>query len=103
MLHLIINFLGVACVVILVWYLFRASLPKIFGWGQADSVAMDDYLLKITRVTGISAHDTFRLSADEWQIPDDRMEQDFTIYLATQKTPYYVKDIIRKSRKQIDE
>jgi len=52
MLHLIINFLGVACVVILVWSLFRASLPKKFGGGQADSVTMNDYLLKITRVTG---------------------------------------------------
>ncbi len=103
MLNFIINIIGIVCVVVLVWYLFRASLPKIFGVGQAESITMDDYLLKITRVTGISAYDTFRMSAEEWQIPDDRMEQDFTIYLATQKTPYYVKDIIRKSRKQIDE
>jgi hypothetical protein len=103
MLNLIINIIGVACVVMLVWYLFRASLPKILGGGQADAITMDDYLLKITRVTGISAYDTFRMSAEEWRIPNDRMEQDFTIYLATQKTPYYVKDIIRKSRKQIDE
>ena len=103
MLNLIINIIGIACVVILVWYLFRASLPKILGAGQADAITMDDYLLKITRVTGISAYDTFRMSAQEWRIPNDRMEQDFTIYLATQKTPYYVKDMIRKSRQQIDE
>jgi len=103
MLNLILNIIGVACVVMLVWYLFRASLPKIFAGDQAGAITMDDYLLKITRVTGVSAYDTFRMSAEEWQIPDDRMEQDFTIYLATQKTPYYVKDIIRKSRKQIDE
>ena len=103
MLTLIMNIVGVASVVILVWYLFRASLPKMIGDGQADLITMDDYLLKITRVTGISAYDTFRMSAEEWSIPTDRMEQDFTIYLATQKIPYYVKDVIRKSRKQIDE
>ncbi len=103
MLNLVLNIIGVACVVIIVWYLFRASLPKIISDGKADSVTMDDYLLKITRVTGISAYDTFRMSAEEWRVPNDRMEQDFKIYLATQKTPYYVKDIIRKSRKQIDE
>ena len=103
MLNLIMNIIGVACVVMLVWYLFRASLPKMIGAGQADSITMDDYLLKITRVTGISAYDTFRMSAEEWRIPTDRMEQDFSIYLANQKIPYYVQDIIRKSRKQIDE
>ena len=103
MMNLILNIIGVACVVMLFWYLFRASLPKIPGAGQADSITMDDYLLKITRVTGISAYDTFRMSAEEWRIPNDKMEQDFTSYLTTQKIPYYVKDIIRKSRKQIDE
>ncbi len=102
MFDLILNIIGVACVMVIVWYLFRASLPKIFGTGQTDSVTMDDYLLKITRVTGNSAYDTFRMSAEKWRIPNDRIEQDFTFYLATQKTPYYVKDFIRKSRKQID-
>lgn len=103
MLNLIMNILGVVCAVVIVWYLFRASLPKLPGDGHADSITMDDYLLKITRVTGISAYDTFRMSAEQWRIPTDRMEQDFTMYLATQKIPYYVKDVIRKSRKQIDE
>ncbi len=103
MLNLILNIFGAACVVMLFWYLLRASLQIFFRDGQADAVTMDDYLLKITRVTGMSAYDTFRMSAEEWRIPNDRMEQDFTFYLTTQKVPYYVKDIIRKSRKQIDE
>ena len=103
MLNFILNTAIVGVAVMLVWFLFRASVPKMPGDGQADSITMDDYLLKITRVTGISAYDTFRMSAEEWHIPTDRMKQDFTIYLATQKVPYYVKDVIRKSRKQIDE
>ena len=103
MLNLILNIIGVACVVMLVWYLYRAFLPHLLGAGQADTATMDDYLLKITRVTGMSAYDTFRMSAEKWRIPNNRMEQDFTFYLATQETPYYVKDFIRKSRKQIDE
>ena len=102
MINYILNTVGVTCAVMLAWYLFRASLPKMPDDSQSDSKTMDDYLHKITRVTGISAYDTFRMSAEEWRIPPTRMEQDFTLYLASQKIPYYVKDVIRKSRKQID-
>ena len=103
MLGLILNTFAAACLVMLVWYLFKASLPKSPKDGQSDSITMDDYLLKITRVTGLSAYDTFRISAEQWHVPADKFEQDFTKYLASQKVPYYVKDFIRKSRAQIDE
>ena len=103
MLNTILNTIGVVCVAMLVWYLFRASLPGPPKNGQIDSITIDDYLHKITRVTGISAYDTFRISAEQWRISADKIEQDFTIYLASQKIPYYVKDFVRKSQKKIDE
>jgi hypothetical protein len=103
MLDLIINTIGAVSAVMIVWFLFRASLPKTPKDGQADQIILDDYLQKITQVTGISAYDTFCISAEDWRVSADRIDQDFKIYLSSQRIPYYVKDFIRKSRKHIDE
>ena len=70
---------------------------------RTGQIPMDDYLQMITRVTGHSAYDTFHKSAEGWHVSDDRINQDFRIYLSTQSVPYYVKDFIRKSRRHIDE
>ena len=64
---------------------------------------MEDYLRKITLVTGFSVYDTFCKSAEGWRVSAARIDRDFRIYLSSQKIPYYVKDFIRKSRKHIDE
>ena len=101
--NLIINTLGAVCVVWIAWSLFRASLPRTPKDGQADQNVLDDYLRKITHVTGLSAYDTFRIAAEEWSLSEEIFEKDFGIYLSTQKIPYYVQDFIRKSRKHIDE
>lgn len=103
MLNQIINIMGPLCTILIFWFLFRASLPKKPKNGQAGQNMLDDYLRKITQVTGISAYETFRISAEEWRVSADRFEQDFRRYLSTQKMPYYVKDFIRKSQKHIDE
>ncbi|MHC4105252.1 MAG: hypothetical protein ACYSR9_09955 [Planctomycetota bacterium] len=70
---------------------------------QAGQIAMEDYLQKITQATGISAYDTFCISAKDWRVSADRIERDFKIYLSTQSVPFYVKDFVRKSQKHIDE
>jgi hypothetical protein len=103
MINLFIDTIGGICVVGLTWCLFRASLPKTPKDGQTDQIALDDYLRKFTLVTGISPYDAFRISGQEWRVADDIIEQDFRIYLSSQKIPYYLKDFIRKSRKHIDE
>jgi hypothetical protein len=103
MLNLIIDTIAVVCAVGIAWCLFRASLPKAPKDGQADQILLDDYLRKITVVTGLSSYDAFRISGQEWRVSDDKIEQDFKIYLSSQKLPYYVQDFIRKSRKHIDE
>ena len=101
--NLIINTLGVVCVVWITWCLFRASLPKTPRDGQDDQNVLDDYLRKITHVTGLSAYDTFRIAAEEWRVSEEIFEKDFGRYLSTQRIPYYVQDFIRKGRKHIDE
>ena len=103
MFDLIINTFGALGMVVLIWCLFRAYSRKSPKNTQDDPGIIDDYLRKITRVTGHSAYDTFYKSAEGWQVSKDRIEVDFGIYLASQNVPYYVKDFIRKNQKHIDE
>lgn len=103
MLDLIINSIGVICAVVLVWWLVRAYLLKTQDNSEIDSIAVENYLQKITQATGISVYDTFCKSAEEWSVSADRIEKDFKRYLSSQSVPYYVKDFVRKSQKPIDE
>lgn len=100
---LIIDALSAVCLVVLLWSLLRALLRQAPENSRTGQIPMDDYLRKITRVTGHSAYDTFYKSAEGWPVSKERIERDFRIYLASQSVPYYVKDFIRKSQKHIDE
>jgi hypothetical protein len=103
MLNLVIDCIGVACAGLLVWCLFRAYSRNSQKNNPTDPISIDDYLQKFTRIADISVYDTFRISAEEWRIPTDRIEQDFNRYLSSQSIPYYVKDFVRKGQKHIDE
>ena len=103
MLNHAIDAIVAVCAVMLVWYLVRAYLRTTKKNGQSDQIAMEDYLQKITLVTGFSVYDTFCKSAEEWRVSADRINRDFRIYLSSQSIPFYVKDFIRKSEKHIDE
>jgi hypothetical protein len=87
----------------LVWYMVRADLRLTQKNSQADPIAIDDYIQKITQATDISAYDAFCISAEDWRVSADRIDQDFRIYLSTQSVPFYVKDFVRKGQKHIDE
>ena len=103
MLHFIIDAIGIVCVLMLVWCLFRVYSRKTPINSQAEPIVIEDDLQKITQIAGISVYDTFRISAEEWCVPADRIEQDFARYLSSQSIPYYVKDFVRKGQKHIDE
>lgn len=103
MLNTIIDAIGAVCAVMLVWCLVRNYLRKTEDKTAATQIATEDYIQKITQITGISAYETFRKSAEEWHVPSDRIEKDFSKYLSSQAIPYYVKDFIRKSQAHIDE
>ena len=87
----------------IVCYMVRAYLRVTQKNSQAESDAIDDYLRKFTQVTSISVYDTFRISAEEWRVSADRIDQDFRKYLSSQSIPFYVKDFVRKSQKHVDE
>ncbi len=103
MLNLIIDAIGAVCAVILVWCLVRAYLRKAPENNEADSIAVENYLQKITQTTGKSAYDTFCKSAEDWRVSAARIDRDFKIYLSSQSLPYYVKDFVRRSKTHIDE
>ena len=101
--NFIIDAIVAGCSVMLVWYMVRAYLRKTQKISRADPIAIDNYLQKITQVSGISAYDTFCKSAEVWRVSADRVDQDFKRYLSSQSVPFYVKDFVRKSQKYIDE
>lgn len=101
--NFIIDAIVAVCSVMLVWYMVRAYLRKTQKISRADPIAIDNYLQKITQVSGISAYDTFCKSAEVWRVSADRVDQDFKRYLSSQSVPFYVKDFVRKSQKHIDE
>ena len=67
----VINTLGAAGMVFLIWSLVRAFSRKSAQNAQDDALILDDYLRKITRVTGHSVYDTFYKSAEGWQVSRD--------------------------------
>ena len=103
MFDFIINTLGALGAVILIWSMVRAYSRQTQKDSKADPNEIEDYLQKITRIAGISVYETFRISAEEWRVSDDRIEQDFERYLSSQSIPFYVKDFVRRGQKHIDE
>ena len=95
--------IGALCAIVLVWCLVRPYLRKTRKTDQSDPIAIEDYLQKITLITGFSVYDTFHKSAEDWHVSADRIDKDFAIYLSSQSIPYYVKDFVRKSQRHIDE
>ena len=103
MLNFLIDGVGALSAVMLVWCLARIHWSRAQKNSQSDPIAIEDYLQKITHITGHSVYDTFHKSAEDWHIPADRIDKDFSRYLSSQSIPYYVKDFVRKNQKHIDE
>jgi hypothetical protein len=70
---------------------------------REKAVSMEDYLYKISRVTGHSEYDVFCKSAEAWPVSREKIEEDFTRYLQQQDIPHYVNDFVRRNKKHIDE
>jgi hypothetical protein len=64
---------------------------------------MQNYLFKISRLTGKSEYDIFCKAAEEWPVSNEQVKQDFNRYLNNASIPYYVNDFVRKNKKHIDE
>jgi hypothetical protein len=98
--------LAIAIAIIMIMFsamLYNAfyRLPKMMK--KNKPAPMEFYLFKIARVTGNSEYDIFCKSAEDWPVSKEKIEQDFTNYLANQNIPHYVTDFVRKNQKHIDE
>ncbi|MGD9043932.1 MAG: hypothetical protein PVG06_09480 [Desulfobacterales bacterium] len=89
--------------VMVAWFMVRAHLRITQKNSQSHPITTDDYIQKLTQATGIRTYETFCISAEEWRVSADRIDQDFRRYLSSQSIPFYVKDFIRKDQTHIDE
>lgn len=62
-------------------------------YGEADG----EKLYELAKLNNWSEYHVFSLSAEEWHIGKQRMEQDFTHYLLDDTLPYYVKNFVRNN------
>jgi hypothetical protein len=76
-------------------------LPKKIKEKKTPSI--EDYLFKISRVTGHSEYDVFCKSAEDWPVSRARIDKDFKNYLNHQEIPHYVTDFVRRNKVHIDE
>jgi len=92
-----------AGVIVLTAILFRTISRMDKKIVRENPISMEDYLYKISRVTGHSEYDVFCKSAEAWPVSRDKIEEDFTRYLQQQDIPHYVNDFVRRNKKHIDE
>jgi len=60
-------------------------------------------LLWLARKKECSEYDIFFLSTGNWNIDKGRVEFDFNQYLTRGQLPFYVRDFLRRNRKEIDD
>ena len=92
-----------ACVLVLTAILFQKISRMDKKREREKPISMEDYLYKISRVTGHSEYDVFCKSAEAWPVSREKIEEDFTRYLQQQDIPHYVNDFVRRNKKHIDE
>lgn len=103
MVSLIYYAMIVACILALTGALFR-TIGRLEAKSRPDrSLSMEDYLFKISRISGHSECDVFRKSAEDWPVSREKIEQDFSNYLQHRNIPHCVNDFVRRHKKQIDE
>jgi hypothetical protein len=97
------NLIGGICALLLVGYLFWTCYRKFKIDSQAEVIAMENSLYKISLATGRTEYELLHKSAENWSVSGARIDQDFTRYMADQVMPYYAKDFVRKNQAHIDE
>ena len=98
-----VNLTAGICALLLVGYLFWVFYLKYKKDGQADLLAMENSLYKISLATGRTEYELFHKSAEGWSVAGHRIDEDFKRYMADQVLPYYARDFVRKNHKHIDE
>ena len=61
MLDPIIDAIGAVCALMLVWCLVRSYLQNLKPKNKANRLSIEDYIQKITHITGFSTYEIFRI------------------------------------------
>jgi hypothetical protein len=61
----------------------------------------DEILWKMARIRGCSEYDIFKISAKQWHLNQDMVDDDFKKYLIDEQMPHYVRDYVRKNKLEI--
>ncbi len=69
-------------------------------WARRTPLTDAEFLSHYARSKAISEYDVFGLAAPNWSVSPDEVEADFKAYLQEGILPYYVRDFIRKTRKE---
>lgn len=69
---------------------------------DARPIATEDYLYKVSRITGHSEYEIFRKSAENWPVSRAMVDQHFKDYLLHQTIPCYVNAFLRKHKHHVD-
>ncbi len=91
------------CALFLVGYLFVFFYLMFKRDSKADSVALENFLHKISLESGRTEYELFIIAAKEWSIAEARIDEDFKNFMAANILPYYVMDFVRKNHDYIDE
>jgi transcriptional antiterminator len=61
----------------------------------------EEYLAWLARLSERSEYDLFFISAEDWNVSEQTIEEDFKNYLRDGFIPYYVADFVRKAKKKL--
>lgn len=83
---------------------FLRSLAKRKNMSQKGPVMNDShYVHKLARLAKMSEYEVFKKTAENWQVTQAMIDQDFSKYLDSETAPYYVSHFIRENKKHLDE
>jgi hypothetical protein len=69
-------------------------------WTRRTPLTDEEILGYYAKSNGISEYEVFRRAAPDWSVNPDAVEADFRAYLQGEPLPHYVRDFIRKLRKE---
>ena len=87
----------------LVYIVFMHHLEKLEKRFRSGIPATDtECLAKMARMLECSEFDIFCASTGNWNVPKSKINEDFKSYLVQGHLPYYVRDFIRRNKKEIE-
>ena len=94
--------IGGTCALLLLGYLFLICYKKYKMDSKADSVVLANALHKIALESGRTEYELFAIAAEEWSITETQIDKDFKNYMGANVLPYYVMDLVRKNKDNIN-